>query len=113
MLRLHRLHRITLAASDQFSVGVRSEERGTRTFPGVFRGEAELAGQGVAVLCANRGSARRADCARMVGKQEVIQLSENADSDLGPAGSSRIRAFFERYILPCRLAFTNRNHPDG
>jgi hypothetical protein len=34
--------------------------------------------------------------ARIVGKQEVIQLSENADSDLDPAGSSRILAFLER-----------------
>src|SRR5664279_196278 len=46
-------------------------------------------------------------CGRMVSKQEVIQLSENADSDLGPAWSSRIRAIFERYIPPGRPAFTD------
>jgi hypothetical protein len=34
-------------------------------------------------------------------------LSENAESDLGPAASSRVRVFFERQILPCRPAFTD------
>jgi hypothetical protein len=35
-------------------------------------------------------------------KQEAIQLGENADSDLGGAGASQIRAFCERWILPGR-----------
>src|SRR5262245_29291264 len=50
------------------------------------------------------------DAGPIVSKQEVIQLSENADSDLGPAGSSRIRAFLSdrsslvAYRLPIDLS---------
>ena len=50
----------------------------------------------------------RSEC--VVGKQEVIQLSENADSDLGPAGSCRSRAFLSdgsslvAYRLPIDLS---------
>ena len=39
---------------------------------------------------------RCADFVQIVGKQEVIQLRENADSDPGRVGSSRVRASCER-----------------